>query len=367
MAKIVFGPVISEARNKIALTVYSRNRGGPYIREKVTPSQTPTTPRVASKNLMTSTSHAWSQTLTEAQRQAWRSFASTIPLHDKLGNTHNLSGQNWWQKLATNQSIIGAAITTDPPANLDVTQPATFAATATVASSSSISIPITPGETIQPGEHLQIWATHSMNLGRTYFTRLLRLIQTVDHTATIPIDAGAAWLTRYAPALASKRIGIALRYVNDANGNASKFQTQLITTTGGADMLLQAKLNLTSAQVLALNSIYQQIVAAPGAGYMLRALAASFTYHYGGTAYTVPGGTIIVINQPLFAQNAGVSCVGLLDQTADTTATSDQAQFTAARTSADNAPFVVAIGGGPVSAGNGTLTCVVDYCIDPCS
>lgn len=104
----------------------SHNKGGLYFRGRTVPTNPNTARQQSMRSIVGGLSQTWSNTLTEAQRQAWRDYAAAVPVVDTLGNSINLSGFNWFIKsrsVATQLDDSGlsytAAVTT-------LTAPTTF-------------------------------------------------------------------------------------------------------------------------------------------------------------------------------------------------------------------------------------------------
>lgn len=92
MAKILPGPMIAEARGSVGGTTFSRNRYGLYTRNKSSPVQ-PNTPRQQSiRSSFTHAAQRFRDTLTPAQREAWRDYALGSPIVDQLGLSQVLGG-----------------------------------------------------------------------------------------------------------------------------------------------------------------------------------------------------------------------------------------------------------------------------------
>ena len=67
MAKIKFGMMMTDASGKLGGQVFSKNRGGSYVRTKVTPTNPQSTAQMSIRGIFASISSRWSS-LTEAQR-----------------------------------------------------------------------------------------------------------------------------------------------------------------------------------------------------------------------------------------------------------------------------------------------------------
>lgn len=81
---------------KLGPAVASRNKGGQYLRSRVVPSgATPTPNQEVIRNAIRSVVPSW-QSLTQVQRDGWNTYGTNVPTVDVLGDTINLSGQNWF-------------------------------------------------------------------------------------------------------------------------------------------------------------------------------------------------------------------------------------------------------------------------------
>lgn len=110
MVKVNTGPLgATQASGKIAGGVYSRNRFGMYIRNLRTPVNPQSSRQTAVRTSMAFLTAAWSQTLTQAQRNAWDLYGKTTPMLDKFGNPINLTG--FQQFLRSNIQLKRAAKT----------------------------------------------------------------------------------------------------------------------------------------------------------------------------------------------------------------------------------------------------------------
>jgi len=98
VALIKFGGGITDARGSIAGNVFSRNRSGAYIRSRTKPVNPNTTRQSGVRALMSTISQNWNNVLTQAQRDAWETFASNVSEQNRLGEDINLTGFNQYVK-----------------------------------------------------------------------------------------------------------------------------------------------------------------------------------------------------------------------------------------------------------------------------
>lgn len=85
MATIKFGGAITDARGSIAGTVFSRNKGGSYMRQRVKPTNPNTPAQAGTRGLFGTLQAAW-RDLTEAERDSWAAAAPNYPVVNRLGD-----------------------------------------------------------------------------------------------------------------------------------------------------------------------------------------------------------------------------------------------------------------------------------------
>ena len=106
--KIKFGAIVVDGRGKIGGHVASKNRGGAYLRTKVTPTNPQTTFQSAVRNRLTAFSQGW-RGLTQAQRDAWNAAVSNFSKTDVFGDIKQPTGLNLYVKLNSKfRSSIGS-------------------------------------------------------------------------------------------------------------------------------------------------------------------------------------------------------------------------------------------------------------------
>lgn len=104
---------------KLGPAVASRNKGGQYLRSRVVPSGgTPTPQQEVIRNAIRSVVPSWSS-LTPDQRAGWNTYGVNVPTVDVLGDTIQLSGQNWYVGSNVLATQIGEPLATDAPTTFD--------------------------------------------------------------------------------------------------------------------------------------------------------------------------------------------------------------------------------------------------------
>lgn len=91
MATIKTGQVVAEIRGKLNGSVFSRNKGGAYVRQFVKPTNPNSTKQASVRSLFGTLMSDW-RALTEAQRDSWQTAAQSFKTQNKVGDTIFYSG-----------------------------------------------------------------------------------------------------------------------------------------------------------------------------------------------------------------------------------------------------------------------------------
>lgn len=101
MAKIKLGAFITEIAGKVGGTVFSRNKGGAYAKNRVMPSNPRTSTQQNIRGFFGTLAQQW-RALTQVQREGWTELAAGFNLNNSLGDAIKLSGIALFQKLNGN-------------------------------------------------------------------------------------------------------------------------------------------------------------------------------------------------------------------------------------------------------------------------
>lgn len=115
MATIKLGGIVSDIRGSVGGLVFSRNRGGAYVRQRTAPINPKTALQSAIRAIIAQLTAGWGSLLSDAQRAAWAVFAANVPAKNKLGDVIFLSGFNQYIKANTVLLNAGLAIVADAP------------------------------------------------------------------------------------------------------------------------------------------------------------------------------------------------------------------------------------------------------------
>ncbi len=225
MAKVQYGPLVSDARNKVGGVVFTKSHAGNITRKKVSPTQPRTTCQLNVRADFTGASKGWGG-LTDAVRAAWIAFAQGHPVKDVFGATMTLTGHQMYVRITRSLATIGLPALPVPPANLTVN----YAGPITVTHDGP---PVTtiPANWANPGnvggsESCVVFATAPMSPGRSVAGAKFRFIQYSAVGLVGPYFLYADYVTKFgAPTVGSKiffRMFL-VRSTNGAQGIASEF------------------------------------------------------------------------------------------------------------------------------------------------
>lgn len=108
MAIFTPGVAVGQVSGRVGGTVFSRNRGGMYIRNGSIPSIVQTQKATLYKSYLALASQYYAN-MSDAEAAAWREYAANHPVTNRLGRTHTLSGGNW--AVACNARLLAAGQT----------------------------------------------------------------------------------------------------------------------------------------------------------------------------------------------------------------------------------------------------------------
>lgn len=215
--KIKLGSNIADARGKLNGHVFSKNRYGNYVRNKVTPVNPATAYQTTVRNRLGGLSSLWAS-LTAAQRAAWNAAVSSYGKTNIFGDIVNPSGKTLHQKLNNELLICGIAAISDPPvpAGVDAltSMSAAFAAGAQTAT-------LTYAPAIAADHSLKIYATPGLSAGVSFVKSEYRLIEVIVAADVSPYAFSAAYIARFgAVPAAGLKVFVKVIQVNNVTGQA---------------------------------------------------------------------------------------------------------------------------------------------------
>src|SRR3989304_7368357 len=118
-ALIKMGAFVADISGKVGATIFPRNKGGSYAKNRVVPANPQSSFQANVRSLFTAITQAWSG-LTSNQRTGWNSAVGDFPYQNRLGETKTLSGKALFQKLNENLLNVGESVIDDAPSPVSV-------------------------------------------------------------------------------------------------------------------------------------------------------------------------------------------------------------------------------------------------------
>lgn len=219
MAKIKFGAMMVDASGKLGGQVFSKNRGGAYIRTKTTPLNPQTTAQMAIRGIFSSISSAWSG-LSEESRQSFNNLVSSYARTDIFGDLRNPSGKNLFQRLNQNLVISGQAQITV----CGQPQEVPFANLTGVTLDSNAGAIDLVTEGVTEGSKVVVWATPPLSAGTSFVKNKLRQIAVLNGGDAVTADVAAQYIAKFGAFEDGSNIYFGVRVIN-SNGQASPLET----------------------------------------------------------------------------------------------------------------------------------------------
>lgn len=194
MALVLFGQGVADMRGSIGGTTFARNRGGAIARNRTIPLNPATTRQQAVRERLGGLAVAWSDELTEVQRQSWDTYAENVPVPNALGQLRNLSGNQMYIKGNSVLLEAGMARADDGPTTF--TLGPTFTPTLVLAvATQDLTVSAIPGSdpATQPfGFSIQMGVPQQA--GRNFFKGPFQLADSRELTAALDIPYTIATL-----------------------------------------------------------------------------------------------------------------------------------------------------------------------------
>lgn len=220
--KIKYGAGIVDGSGKLNGWVASKNRGGSYMRTKVTPLNPSTSAQQNARGILGSLSTQWSQ-LTEAQRLSFNNAVGDFARTDIFGDIRNPSGINLFVKLNTNLINTGQPQITSAPAKEEILFSPIDAITMDVSGQTGT---IQLLNSLNDGAEVLVFATPTLTNGTSFVKNRLRLLS-ANTIGDDVIDFGASYVAKFGAFALGANIVVGFRIIS-ATGQASTFQSQVV-------------------------------------------------------------------------------------------------------------------------------------------
>lgn len=185
MALVKYGEMISGMSGSVNGTTHSHNRFGSYMRNRTFPINPNTGRQQAVRSALTQLTTRWSQTLTQVQRDAWKLYADTVVMKNKLGDNVFLTGFNHYLRSNIPIVVIAGTIVDNGPVIFELPEAdPLYAVTGTEAGQSlSLVYDAALAWATETGGYMYHYQGSPQNPQRTFFAgpwRLLGMTSGVD-------------------------------------------------------------------------------------------------------------------------------------------------------------------------------------------
>lgn len=219
MAKVLFSALVSDMRNKLNGSVFARNRGGAYLRTKVTPLNPQTAAQVAARSLLTQFAQSW-RALSPAQRVAWNSAVTNWTTTDVFGSAVVPSGSQLFVRLNINVALAGGAILNTPPTP---TGAAAITGLSITAAETADVFDVDFSPATVPADHaLYVEATTMLSPGISNANSKFRTIATLPAAATSVADLFAQQVAKFGPLIPGQKVFVRAKFINMLTGEVSQ-------------------------------------------------------------------------------------------------------------------------------------------------
>lgn len=218
MAIMIPGVAVSQVSGRVGGTIFSRNRGGAYLRNGSIPVTVTTPYAQLIKGATAAASQAWAGEAADTREQ-WKEWATQNPVINRLGQSRTLSGHQAYVQLNARLLYAGFSAITSPPVGA---APAPFvpAVVTAEAGPSVCTVAYTP--TPAPaGVAVQAFAYLANSPGVAYVRNRLALVTTSAAAAASPLDIAEEVEDRFGTLQAGQTLHLALRALDSTTGLVS--------------------------------------------------------------------------------------------------------------------------------------------------
>src|SRR3990172_240387 len=224
---IKFGSIVTDGRGKLGGQVYSKNRGGNYVRNNAVPSNPQTSFQMASRGILTSLSQGWSG-LSQADRDAWNASTEGFQRTNAFGDLKRLSGKNLYTSLNKELITVGASVLDEPPTPSEILAPVTISGAITDGPTFEVDVE-TEGD-VDDGFYV-IRATPAVSAGTSFVKNKLRVISTgnsddLENT----VDVAQDYIDRFGDPQLGQKIFFSCYTVNTAGQRSPEVTGYAVVT-----------------------------------------------------------------------------------------------------------------------------------------
>lgn len=179
--------LVTQASGSAGGATFAHNQGGLYMRARSIPTNPSSAFQTAVRNNLSALSQAWSATLTAAQRTAWDTYATNVPLIGPLGDSRKIGGNAMYNRCNTPRLQASLTRVDDAPTTFTL---GTFTNVTVTASHTSpqfsIAFTNTDAWAIAAGGALLFYSSRPQSVGINFFKGPYRYAGKISGAATAP-------------------------------------------------------------------------------------------------------------------------------------------------------------------------------------
>jgi len=215
MAIYTPGPLAGQISGRLGASIFSHNRGGPYIRNGTIPTKVTSQYATNIKTILAARSAAW-QGLTAAQRLEWVEYARQNPIQNRLGLQKTLTGHQAYISINHRLAQAGDTLLSVPPIGGPPDSLTSLSLSLDIgAGDFKASFAATP---LAADDRLWLQAAVLPSAGCTYIGNLLKLIKISDKAQATDYDFQADCEARFGALQVNDRITVVASVFDSATG-----------------------------------------------------------------------------------------------------------------------------------------------------
>ncbi len=188
MASIQLGGGVIDARGSIAGNTFSRARSGATLKARIKGTNPISGSQSRQRVALDQVVKFWQQSMNDADRAAWASFAASNPVLNRFGVTVTQSAFNAFVMLNATALKVGGVITASTPASTAVGQMATASLTLDHSIAAIVQVDFTTTG-LGADDVISIWMSPFVSQGKGFISHQLRWIAFEDHDATFDLTS----------------------------------------------------------------------------------------------------------------------------------------------------------------------------------
>jgi hypothetical protein len=218
MAKIILQQAFAEISGKLNGTVFAKNRGGAYMRTKVSPVNARTSAQLQARNLLSGYSQAW-RNLTQTQRDAWNSASSDWSLATVFAQGATATGHGLFVTLNTNTNLAGGSPLTLPPNKVGAAPIQELNNLSAIVDDLFV-LDMLPA-TVPANHTMYVEATQGMSAGISNANSKYRFIGVILESGATDGDLLGAYTDKFGSLVAGQKVFVRIKFINKITGEVS--------------------------------------------------------------------------------------------------------------------------------------------------